>query len=96
MKTINLTSLLLVAALALPWVEAAYAAGPSPEATSAVEKRSQCEPNGFTPEQFRVYIDEPTGFAFIKTPCGWKYVRRIEPERVAEAVALAIHFNTHR
>lgn len=89
MKTINLTNAVFAAALALPWVAAAHAASPSDDATRAVEKRSQCEPNGYTPEQYRVYIDEPTGFAFIKTPCGWKYVRRIESNRVAEAVALA-------
>jgi hypothetical protein len=89
MKTINLTSTLLAAALTLFWGGAAYAAESPAGSAKAAEKGLQCDSKGYTPEQYLVYIDEPTGFAFIKTPCGWKFVRRVEPEKLTQAIALA-------
>lgn len=33
---------------------------------------------------FDVYIDGPTGYAFVNTPGGWKFTRRVsEPTRLA-------------
>jgi hypothetical protein len=33
---------------------------------------------------FDVYIDKPTGFAFVNTPGGWKFTRKVQDDsRVA-------------
>ncbi len=48
-----------------------------------------CTTEGYQPEQYQVFIDRPTGYAFIKTPCGWHFVRQINAGEVAEAILLA-------
>jgi predicted anti-sigma-YlaC factor YlaD len=35
-------------------------------------------------EDFSVFVDIPTGFAFVKTPAGWRFVRQIEASRLGE------------
>jgi hypothetical protein len=30
------------------------------------------------PADFAVYIDQPTLFAYIKTPAGWKFIRKVD------------------
>ncbi|WP_428420152.1 hypothetical protein [Methylibium sp.] len=35
-------------------------------------------------EDFGVFVDLPTGFAFVKTPAGWHFVRRIEASRLSQ------------
>lgn len=35
-------------------------------------------------EEFSVFVDIPTGFAFVKTPAGWRFVRQIEATRLGE------------
>ena len=57
----------------------AFAADPAP-----------CRTDNYSPWHYDIYIDEPTGYAFVKTPCGWRFVRQIERERVAEAVRLSL------
>jgi hypothetical protein len=74
MKSISTLSCAALLALAC----AAQAAEPVvPMLASADQKRS------VTPEDFAVYVDQETGFAFIKTPVGWKFIRRIEAEKLA-------------
>lgn len=41
----------------------------------------------YTPADYLVYVDKPTGFAFIRTPYGWKFVRKIESTQLAEQAA---------
>jgi len=37
------------------------------------------------PGSFDVYIDEPTGFAFVHTPYGWKFTRKVPDASSAES-----------
>jgi hypothetical protein len=37
------------------------------------------------PGSFDVYIDEPTGFAFVHTPEGWKFTRKVQDDSPALA-----------
>jgi hypothetical protein len=48
-----------------------------------------CIAQDYGPWQYELYVDEPTGYAFIKTPCGWHFVRKIESERLAEAIRMS-------
>jgi hypothetical protein len=32
---------------------------------------------------FDVYIDKPTGFAFVNTPVGWKFTRKVRDDSPA-------------
>ena len=33
-------------------------------------------------KEFDVFVDLPTGFAFVKTPKGWTFVRKLETEQL--------------
>lgn len=35
-------------------------------------------------EDFGVFVDLPTGFAYVKTPSGWHFVRQIEASRLSD------------
>lgn len=35
-------------------------------------------------EDFSVFVDMPTGFAFVKTPSGWRFVRQIEASKLSQ------------
>ena len=39
------------------------------------------------PEDYKVFIDAPTGYAFVKTPSRWVFTRKVDSARVAESSA---------
>ena len=37
----------------------------------------------FQVKDWDVYVDLPTGFAYVKTPVGWKFVRQLDEEQMS-------------
>lgn len=54
-------------------------------------------PKDYAPSDYLVYVDQPTGYAFVRTPYGWTFVRKIEAPQLAEqATQLQLALNQKR
>ncbi len=69
-------------------VLAALVAAIALTAAGASATPARAEDRSFAPEDFQVFIDRPTGFSFIRTPGGWKFVRKLDPQQVQAALEL--------
>jgi hypothetical protein len=70
---------LLFAAIVVAALSSAQAASPTTAQTAPGAARQ----HAWTADDFAVYVDQETGFAFIKTPGGWKFIRQIESGKLA-------------
>ncbi|MCQ9377040.1 hypothetical protein [Methyloversatilis sp. XJ19-49] len=73
MKTTALR-ILLIASLSL---SAVAASADTTEASKAVGH----------PEDYKVFIDAKTGYAFVRTPARWVFTRKVDGSQVAETSA---------
>jgi hypothetical protein len=55
---------------------------------NAIAEADEITPAGYGPCDYRVFIDEPTGYAFIKTPTGWKFMKKLDDTQIQTALAM--------
>ena len=75
MKTARATRTLVTRAAAALGLALLFAV-PAAQAHSFVQVRD-----------WAVYVDLPTGFAYVKTPNGWRFVRKLDEEQMARLPA---------
>lgn len=85
----KLRLMIAVGAAALLGASFSAYALPADETTTTPGKRlvSTVEVAQSRPGSFDVYIDEPTGFAFVNTPIGWVFTRKVPDAPTVSAEA---------
>jgi hypothetical protein len=61
----------------------AWAESQDPEAV-----KEPTDSGTYKPEDYKVYVDKDTGKAYIKTPSGWKFIKRLEPDQIQQAIEM--------
>jgi hypothetical protein len=41
-----------------------------------------------SPSDYKVFVDAPTGYAFIKTPSGWKFMKQLDNAQMQDALSM--------
>jgi hypothetical protein len=60
-----------------------FAQGGTSAETASTPSTAKVSPNEYT-----VFVDEPTGYAFIKTPSGWKFMQQLDNAQIQDALAM--------
>ena len=80
----------IIAAIALLAASLATQAAPPDETQGYGRHLGSSEEVAMSrPGSFEVYIDPPTGFAFVHTPGGWKFTRKVPDDASAMVQAPA-------
>lgn len=79
----TLTQRLAIAAALCLAATGSFAQGGASAETANTPSAAQVSPNEYT-----VFVDEPTGYAFIKTPSGWKFMKQLDNAQIQDALAM--------
>jgi len=83
MKHLQVSLLFTLSIVALSGAPRIQAASPS-TAPDAPVATAQSAARPWTVADSDVYVDRETRFAFVRTPKGWRFTRRIEADKLAQ------------
>jgi hypothetical protein len=86
----NLTNTIIRIAVLCLGMSAATAFARGGDHPNVIAEADEVAPTSYGPCDFHVFIDEPTGYAFIKTPAGWKFMKRLDVTQIQTALAMEL------